>query len=74
MAKTSTPGRVPGAARGGKGRPRLLLAPVSVRVDIEAKARDAAMGMLQAAGHASLSEMIRASLDFYIQHHATNNN
>lgn len=57
----------------GKGRPRLLLEPVSVRVDVEATARDQALALLGTMGHESFSEALRAALDFYIKHHDTKN-
>lgn len=72
MAKTSRPGHVPGHQR-SKGRPRVLCNPVSVRVDIEVAARDRALELLPQVGADSFAELLRAALDFYINHHATNN-
>ena len=65
MAKSSRPGMAVGVERTA-GRPRVLVRPVSVRVDIEHATRNAALAKLSEMGHESLSEMMRAALTNYI--------
>lgn len=65
MAKSSRPGTAVGVERTA-GRPRVLVRPVSVRVDIEHDTRNAALAKLSEMGHESLSEMMRAALTNYI--------